>query len=275
MDLHRLALALVILVVFCGSLTASWMSQPSQASGVIYETWMRSDDMLQQVQTSNIDGFIAWEPVTSQAALSGVGTTLAYSNAIWPHHPCCVLVVSQAALNTLDRNAVLGMAWAHVKATRFIDDPQNYNETVQTITTSTGVNTSVAQESLKHITYTEAPSAYEAREVYNVLDSGSYLHTNVTTLGYATVDQFLDQFVQPDLYNEVKQRLSENATWTPPRSNATITLGLISGDSHKLAAAIALNKGYYTSLGLHVVTKQYNNGIDLVQGIKSGEIDMG
>ncbi len=275
MSLQRNVLALIIAAVFCSSLSASSMLHPPQTSGVVYQTWMRSGDMMQQVQTSNIDGFIGWEPITSKATLGGVATALAYSNAIWPHHPCCVLVVSDAGRTTLDRNAVLGMVWAHVKATHFINDPHNYNETVQAIETSASVNASTAQESLRHLTYTDAPSVQDAHDVYTVLDSASYLRTNVTTLGYASVDQFLDQFVQPDFYNEVIQRLSENPNWTPPKSNATITLGLLSGDSHKLAATMALNKGYYSSVGLHIVTKQYNNGVDLVQGFLSGEIEMG
>ena len=273
--LEEKVMPLALIVVVVVSLCAGCLMNSPKESGAVYETWMRSGDMMQQVQTSNIDGFISWEPVTSKAALGGTGTALVYSHTIWPNHPCCVLVVSRAGLDSLDRNALLGMVWAHIKATRFINDPQNINQTIHSIATTTGSNDTVARESLKHVTYTSTPSVQAAREVYDVLENASYLKTDATTLGYASVDQFLNRFVQLDYVNEVEQHLSENPNWAPPPSNTTITLGILSGDSHKLAFGIATNKSYYTSIGLHIVTKQYNSGIDLVEGFKSGEIQMG
>jgi NitT/TauT family transport system substrate-binding protein len=266
---------LLLIAVMAVSVCAGCTTDSSKESGVIYETWMKTGDMTQQLTTGNIDGFIAWEPVTSNATVGGTGTALAYSHAIWPDHPCCVLVVSNASLDKLDRNAVLGMVWAHIKATRFINDPQNYNQTVQSVATTAGVNNSTARESLKHITYTDEPSVQDARGVYNELEAASYLKTNVTTLGYSSVDQFLDSVVDLAYVKEVKERLAENPNWTPPLSNTTINLGLLSGDSHKLAAAVALTDNYYASVGLHVDVKYYSDGITLVEGFKSGDIDMG
>jgi NitT/TauT family transport system substrate-binding protein len=266
---------LLLIVVMVVSICAGCVMNPSQNSGLIYETWMKTGDMKQQLTTGNIDGFIAWEPVTSNATLSGTGTALAYSDTIWPDHPCCVLAVSRASLEKLGGNATLGMAWAHVKATRFINDPQNYNQTVQSVATSTRVNSTTARESLKHITYTDEPSVQDAREVYNELESASYLKTNVTTLGYVSVDQFLASAVDPTYVKEVKERLAEDPNWTPPLSNATINLGLLSDDSHKLAAVVALTNNYYASVGLTIDVKYYSDGNALVEGFKSGEIDMG
>jgi len=267
---------LVFIVVIISSVYAGCLTDQSKDSGVIYQAWMRAGDMQQQIATRNIDGFIAWEPIVSETAISGKGTVLAYSDTIWPHHPCCVLVISRAGLEKLDRNAVLGMVWAHIKMTQFINNPQNYNETVESIATSTGVDDNTARESLKHITYTYMPSVQAAHDIYDALESAGYLKTNVTTLGYANVDQFLNHFVQLEFVNETKQRLSENPNWAPAPSNTTtIKLGVLSGDSHKLAAVMALNKSYYASVGLQIEIKQYSSGITLVEGFKSGEIDMG
>jgi len=275
MNVRKHIIVLLVAALVGSSLAAGCLMHSSKDNGVIYETWMRAGDMQQQITTSNIDGFIAWEPITSKTSLSGTGTALAYSHTIWPNHPCCVIVISDAGLEKLDRNAVLGMVWAHIKATRFINNPQNINQTVHLIATTSSCNDTVARESLKHITYTSTPSVQAAREVYDVLENASYLKTNVTALGYTSVDQFLNHFVQLDYVNEVEHHLSENPNWAPPPSNTTITLGILSGDSHKLAFQMAENKGYYASLGLHIVTKQYNSGIDLVEGFKSGEIEMG
>jgi sulfonate transport system substrate-binding protein len=272
---YKKIVPLLLIAVMVVSLSAGCVMDSAKGSGVLYETWMKTGDMTQQLTTGNIDGFVAWEPITSNATVSGTGTALAYSDTIWPNHPCCVLVVSNASLDKLDRNAVLGMVWAHVKATRFINDPNNYNQTVQSVAATAGVNNATARESLKHITYTDEPSVQDAREVYNELESASYLKTNVTTLGYASVDQFLGSVVDPGYVQAVKERLAEDPNWTPPLSNTTINLGLISDDSHKLAAAVALTDNYYASVGLHIDVKYYSDGITLVEGFKSGDIDMG
>jgi NitT/TauT family transport system substrate-binding protein len=266
---------LLLIVILAVSVCAGCATNSSVNSGAIYETWMSTGDMTQQLTRGSIDGFIAWEPITSDATVGGVGTALAYSHSIWPDHPCCVLVASRASLDKLDGNAVLGMAWAHVKATRFINDPQNYNQTVSSVVASTAVSITTARESLKHITYTDEPSVQDAREVYNELESASYFKTNVTTLGDVSVDQFLNSAVDPAYVHEVKERLAADPNWTPPRSNTTIHLGLLSDDSHKLAAVVALTHDYYASVGLRIDIKYYNNGPALVEGFKSGEIDMG
>lgn len=231
--------------------------------------------MVQQIQTSNIDGFVAWEPIPSQVALAGTGTILAYSGAIWPDHPCCVIAVSQSALAKLDNNTVLGMVWAHVKATQFINDPRNYNQTIQYLMSETGVDYNTARESFNHTKYIDVPSANAVREVYGELANASYLSANVAALGNSSMNQFLDAFVLSDYKNTVHANLAVDPNWRPPAANATVRLGLLGGDSHKLAATIALKNGYYSSLGLNVVVKNYANGIALVEGFKSGEIDMG
>lgn len=266
---------LLLITVMVVSVCAGCATDSSKAGGVLYETWMSTGDMTQQLTRGSIDGFIAWEPITSNATVGGTGTALAYSDTIWQDHPCCVLVASRAGLEKLGGDAVLGMVWAHVKATRFINDPQNYNKTVQSVVLTAAVNSTTARESLKHITYTDEPSVQDAREVYNELESASYLKKNVSALGYVNVGQFLNSVVDPAYVKEVKDRLAEEPNWTPPRANTTINLGLLSDDSHKLAAVVALTDDYYASVGLRIEVKYYSDGPALVEGFKSGDIDMG
>jgi sulfonate transport system substrate-binding protein len=266
---------LLLIVVAVSSVCAGCTMNSSQNSGTIYETWLNTGDMIQQLTKGSIDGFMAWEPIPSTATIGGMGTSLAYSDTIWPGHPCCVLVGSRASLEKLDRNAVLGMVWAHVRATRFINDPQNYDDVVEGVAISTGVNGTTASESLKHITYTDEPSVQDAREIYYELENASLLKQNVSTLGYSSVDSFLNSSVDPTYVKEVKMRLAEDANWTPPSSNTTINLGLLADDSHKLANVIAAAHNYYGSVGLHLKVRYYSNGPALVEGLKSGDIDMG
>jgi NitT/TauT family transport system substrate-binding protein len=236
---------------------------------------MRSGDMVQQIKTSNIDAFVAWEPIASQVALAGTGTVLTYSSAIWPDHPCCVMVASQDALRKLDKNALLGMVWAHVIATRFINDPENANQTIQYLMNDTGVNRDTAQESLNHTRYIDVPSTNAVREVYGDLENASYPVPSASSLGGVSIDRFLDDFVVNEYSDVVHANLAFDPNWKPPASNITVRLGLLSGDGHHLAETIALKKGYYNSVGLRVETKQYANGIALVEAFKSREIDVG
>jgi len=269
---------LVVAVIFVclGVLVAGGcLTQPSQQDRAIHEIFMSTGDMTQQIQTNNIDAFVAWEPIPSQVALDGTGTILAYSGAIWPDNPCCIIAVSQNALAKLDNNTVLGMVWAHVKATQFINDPKNYNETIQYLMNDTGVDYNTARESLNHTKYFDMPSTKAVREVYGGLANASYLSANVGALGNSSMNQFLDTFVLSDYVNTVHAKLAADPNWKPPAVNATVQLGLLQTDSHKLAAVIALDKGFYSSLGLNVVVKHYANGVALVEGFKTGDIDMG
>jgi NitT/TauT family transport system substrate-binding protein len=139
----------------------------------------------------------------------------------------------------------------------------------------TGVDYNTARESLNHTKYVDMPSTKAVREVYGGLANASYVSANVGALGNSSMNQFLDTFVLSDYVNTVHAKLAADPNWKPPAVNATVQLGLLQTDSHKLAAVIALDKGFYSSLGLNVVVKHYANGVALVEGFKTGEIDMG
>jgi NitT/TauT family transport system substrate-binding protein len=274
--IQRLSAVAIVVSLCLGTLaSAGCLTRSSQQTGTIYEVWMRSGDMVQQIQTSNIDAFIAWEPIPSRVALTGAGTILAYSSAIWPDHPCCVMVASQDTLQRLDKNALLGLVWAHVIATRYINDPQNSNQTIQYLMNDTGVNRDTARESFNHTKYIDIPSTKAVREVYGDLVNASYPLPSASSLGGLSIEQFLDDFVVNEYADVVHANLALDPNWRPPASNATVRLGLLSGDGHHLAETIALKKGYYENLGLRVVIKQYANGIALVEAFKSREIDVG
>ena len=213
------------------------------------------------------------DSVTSQ--LGGPGTILAYSSAIWPDHPCCVMVASQDALQRLDKNALLGLVWAHVMATRYLDDCPNSNQTIQYLMDETGVNRDTAGDSINHTKYIDMPSTEAVREVYGELANASYPLPSTSSFGSLSIEQFFDDFVVNEYADVVHANLALDPKWRPPASNATVRLGLLSGDGHHLAETIALKKGYYENLGLRVVIKQYANGIALVEGFKSREIDVG
>ena len=254
---------------------AGCVTQSGQSKGMVYETSLKVGDMSQQLKTGNIDGFIVWEPVSSSAVLSGTGKILAYSKEIWPGHPSCILAASTNSLQKLDRNATLGLVWAHIKGTDFVNDPKNHDKTVQYVAEHAGVSIPAANESLKDIRYISETNVSSIRDYYNELKNTSYLNKKVTDIGYSNEDQFFDSFVVQDYVREVKDNLTKDPNWKPVSANATIKFGALTANSHDIADYVAQKEEYYKDVGLNVVVKQYENGVALMEGFKTGEIDVG
>ena len=270
------ALSFLILLSLMGTVfAAGCVTQSGQSKNTVYETSLKIGDMNEQLRTGNIDGFIAWEPVSSSAVLSGTGKILVYSKEIWPDHPCCIIAASTNSLQKLDRNATIGFVWAHVKGTDFVNDPKNHDKTVQYIAEHAGVSTQAANESLKNIRYTYETNVSSIRGYYNELKNTSYLNKKVTDIGYSSEDQFFDSFVIQGYVREVKDNLAKDPNWRPASTNATIKFGALPANSHDIADYVAQKEGYYKDVGLNVVVKQYANGVALMEGFKTGEINVG
>jgi NitT/TauT family transport system substrate-binding protein len=105
-----------------------------------------------------IDGFIAWEPFPSDAAISGIGKILATSSDIWPRHLDCVIVADKtfaAKYPTL----VVNFLKAHIEATNWINNAKlNTSSPIYELLFQIGVdftqrNSSVVQEALSRVDY--------------------------------------------------------------------------------------------------------------------------
>ena len=139
--LHHINRALGVLTVrsLIGTVfAAGCVTQNGQSKSTVYETSLKVGEHESTTEAGNIDGFIVWEPVSSGTVSSGTGKILAYSKEIWPEHPCRILAASTNSLQKLDRNATLGLVWAHVKGTDFVNDPKNHDKTVQYIAETAG-----------------------------------------------------------------------------------------------------------------------------------------
>ncbi|WP_428561388.1 MAG: ABC transporter substrate-binding protein [Solidesulfovibrio sp. DCME] len=119
-------------------------------------------EMLTALQAGHIDGFIAWEPYPSRAVAQGIGQVLAPSAAIWPEHPCCVLVAGTAFIQA-HPVAAKALLRAHRTATAFIHD--HPDEAVAVAVKYTGMDAAVVRRALGQVTYTEEPSL-DGEEAY-------------------------------------------------------------------------------------------------------------
>lgn len=255
--------------------SAGCLSQREQARSTVYEVSLNVGDMSEQLKTGNIDGFIAWEPVSSAAVQQGTGKVLANSKEIWPDHPCCILAAATSSLQHLDKNAVLGIVWAHEKGTDFVNNPRNHDKVVQYIVEHAGVSSAAADMSLQNIRYTSEVNVTPVREYYDELKNSPFLNKKVTDIGYSNEDQFFASFIVQDYSREVKENLARDPNWKPTETNATINFGVLPANSHDIADYIAEKEGYYKAAGLTVFVKRYANGNALMEGFKTHEIDVG
>ncbi len=257
---------LILLIV--SALMLSGCSQVED--GKVKVVTMSPRDMVEQLKLGEIDAFIAWEPFVSEAVVNGYGKIVATSADIWPNHPCCVVATANK-----DEELVTAIVWAHVKATRFINDPENREKVIQYAMEFTGKGREVVEEALSRIKYVEYPDEEEFLKYYENLKKGGYLKKDVKELGYESEDEFFHDFLYKDIYSYVASRLAENESWMPETVDRAVRMGYLTADLHQLAFYVALKEGYYEQVGLKVEPKEFANGVMEMEGFKNGEIDAG
>ncbi len=129
-------------------------------------------EMLTALQAGQIDGFVAWEPYPSLAVALGIGRIQATSAEIWPGHPCCVLVASEAFMDArpVDGRALLR---AHERATAFIK--AHPDEAVAIAVKYTGMDQAVVRQALSRVNYTDGFSVAGEEEFVTFLDALGYI----------------------------------------------------------------------------------------------------
>ncbi|MBC7114370.1 MAG: sulfonate transport system substrate-binding protein [Archaeoglobi archaeon] len=239
----------------------------------VYVVKLSPADMRNEMLSGEIDGFIAWEPYNAEVVVRGEGEYLVQSGEIWPNHPCCILAVSDEVAK--DEKLLRALVWAHVKATRFINDPGNYEKVIQYAVEFTGKDREVVEEAMKHIKFIEFPDEQEFRNYYERLREGGFLERTVEELGYASEDEFFDDFLMREAYDYVVQKLSEDPSWVPEKPDREINMGHLTADLHELAWYVALKEGYFEKAGIRGdLEKQYANGPMAMEAFKAGEIDV-
>lgn len=241
-----------------------------QESREIKVVTMSPRDMVEQLKLGEIEAFVAWEPFVSEAVEKGYGKIIATSKDIWPDHPCCVV-----ATVTNDEELMTALVWAHVKATRFINDEKNREKVLQYAMEFTGKSREEVEAAMSRIKFVEFPDEKEFRKYYEGLKDGGYLTKTAKDLGFGGEDEFLRSFLYMDIYSYVVSKLDENEKWKPKMVNKTVRMGYLTADLHQLAFYVALKEGYYEEVGLKVVTKEFANGVMEMEGFKNGEIDAG
>lgn len=225
-------------------------------------------DMLEQIKLGKIDAFVAWEPFPSKAVESGFKVFMT-SKDIWPNHPCCVVAYK---IGKADDKTLRALVWAHVKATRFIKNPENRDKIIEYASEFTGLDKRTVSIALQNIKYVEYPDEKEFRHYYEFLKESKILKKSVEELGYESEDSFFNDFLRKDIYQEVIKKLDENPNYVPEKASS-IKLGYITGDLHHLALYVALKEGYLNQVFDKVELKQFPNGVAIMEAFRLGELD--
>ena len=251
--------------------------QPKAAEPIVNIVQTAPPNMLKQLKAKEIDGFIAWEPFVTVAVKAGDGKYLFKSPDIWKNHPCCVLAVSKGYKES---KTVEAFTWAHVKAIRFINDPQNKDKIIKYAADFTGKDKAVVEEALKNITYVEYPAKDKFEEYYNSLEQDKLLKKSISDIGFANRDKFFAEFLQNSVYKDVSDKLAKDPNWTPTPVAGTsqLRIGYLNQDLHQLAFFVAEKEGYYQKVGLKTGSnfepKVFPNGVAVMEAFKAKDVDM-
>ncbi|MHC1624763.1 MAG: ABC transporter substrate-binding protein [Methermicoccaceae archaeon] len=277
MKILWVVVAVVALIGAIGVFSSGCVEE-TESKTSLYIVTMSPSTMLEELSSGDIDGFIAWEPFPAEAVVSGDARYLVQSGEIWPNHPCCVVAVSKSYT---DKDVITALVWAHIKATEFINDPENHDKVVQYAMDFTGKNEEVASLAMQNIKYVEYPNETQFRVYYEKLKEGHLLKNDLSELGYSSEDDFFSDFLNPEYYEQVVNNLKENPEWVPDKVDVgeTVRLGYLSADLHQLATYVALKEGYYEDAGLIegenlIIMPPYVNGPAVMEAFKNGELDV-
>jgi len=148
------------------------LAGPGLAAGKEKTIVLSPPEMLSALQAGQIDGFVAWEPYPSRAVAMGIGRIRATSAEIWPGHPCCVLIVGEALMDTRPEDC-RALRRVHVRATAFIK--AHPDEAVVVAVKYTGMDPEVVRQALGRVTYTDRLSFAGEEEFVTFLNSLGYI----------------------------------------------------------------------------------------------------
>ena len=201
---------ILIVALLLSAGLAAYEKSDTQKS--IYVVSMTTDEMSSGLRNGTIAGFISWEPYPAKAVSDGYGRYLVNSKDIWENHPSCVLAISE---DMKDEDTIKALAWAHVKGTRFINDPANREKVLKYGQEFSGLDRATVLAAINNTLYIEYPDLNQTKKGIEILDNAGALKNNVTSMGYSDIDEFLSGLFLEKYYNEIKSRLDDDPYWTP------------------------------------------------------------
>ncbi len=234
------ALVAVIAVIGAALMTNNTTQSDSK---VIY--WQAVAPVNQEAAIANgtIAAGVSWEPYSDEAVDAGVAHVLNWSSAVWPDHPCCVLVTSTSFAQQ-NPAAVEAVIAADIKANEWILDAEahpnsaNYTLLLNIGAKFSGVSTGVINSSLAQVSYDTQVTSADKNWFVNFTNDFQSLNqftVNLTTKGYANPTDYVNQLVNESYYAAALQ--------VQPVDHImyNVSIGYLVGDTHQLARLVASN----------------------------------
>ncbi len=249
--------------------------ESSHVKKSIYVVSMTADEMSVALKNGSIAGFISWEPYPAKAVDEGYGRYLVNSRDIWENHPSCVLAISE---DITDEDMISALVWAHVKGTRFINDPANREKVLQYGMDFSGLDRTAVLAAINNTLYIEYPDIDQTKKGIEIATKAGVFKNSMNSIGYNDVDGFLKDLFLERYYNDTRQKLKDDPDWTPRPVNGSIRYGYIEGNIHYLAMYIAQKEGYFEKVGLfpgkNMQFTGYRSGRAITDAFKHREVDV-
>jgi len=100
-------------------------------------------EQIESLKSRSVDVILTPDPMPYIAVLGGYGKIVVNSSHIWPHHPCCVVLMSEDFMNEHGDLAVKFIA-LHIIASEYAADPNNREEVKQILINKLGISEDVA-----------------------------------------------------------------------------------------------------------------------------------
>ena len=131
------------------------------------------------------DGYVAWEPYVSAAAIEGDGKILLYSeNDTWKNFPCCVVIATDSFIKDQPQ-ALKKFLKVHTEATDYVNSHKN--ETAWIVSQKLGTSVQIEEESLKHVDFNILPPNEFKENVFKFIDIQKqlgYIKNNASNVSY-------------------------------------------------------------------------------------------
>jgi nitrate/nitrite transport system substrate-binding protein len=85
---------------------------------------MAPPDMVANLKSGNIDGFIVAEPFNQRAVYEGIGFIHTLTNEIWDGHPCCAFAATKE-FSVQNPNTFAALVRALMRSTQFVHQAEN------------------------------------------------------------------------------------------------------------------------------------------------------
>lgn len=223
---------------------------------------------------TTIDGGIIWEPLYQMVIQEGSRYRgFASTNYLFGDHVCCVAAADSEWLKNNEDVAVRFLR-GYIEGVKFIIDKRNADDLIGiassfiNIKVGDDVKRSIAEAAINNINYKFDDNG---KGVLKGLREGiEKLSSELCDMG---IDNGLPDAFVNNSFIEKALVLKEDAGNTGNVLNVSVSV--IDGDLHHLAAHISKEKGYFKKYGLEVDFKKGSSGVMVADTLLSGDAKIG